>query len=506
MVRLLAYQYRDLFDPECNPDERRKFKKFLKNRLGLDLDRELSEGSKKVIRFSYPDLEYYPVPELLIGSLKQDFSGNFSGATLKNVYVVYVRQQAPQIGFTASVVFDIELDAANPDELKDRFERQLPRPSQFHEEFKRAWESQADKRQTLPVVIFADEPRKGWLFPRDRSFQGRVFGSAVKVILPSGRSVDLERGFPYVSYVLHSDVSAAAPEKMHKCDFAILMALPGFVETKLEAIRSYRDKLREVQRKLEGNDFRDAERRYSEAWQGFEVIQGLMPTTSAAVQRIKQKYPGNSLFATIADDNTQLIQSTVTAAIEATDQVRANIQSFAERRLQRSVNRLQGLTALLTGILVVAAAITAYVAFWGTTKTNITNALQIRQPIRVNSEPIPDDSAAAKASLKVTPLFGAGTYPLKTVVPLEFREKLTEIPVVLATPMAAPGGSRIELMVFGEDGAVLAENSLATTPPPVAVRLILDSKLFNAGREYYLEVKQDPTWSMKLPIKVTFAK
>jgi hypothetical protein len=506
LVRLLAYQYRDLFDDqEYDQTEREKFKKFVKIRLGLDLDRELSQGVNKVIKFSYPDLEYHQVPEPLLGSLKEDFRNNFSGVTLNCAYVIYVRQSAPQIGFTASVAFEMTLDDANEKQLQKRFEREGSLPSPFHREFKKAWESQADKRQTLPITLFVDQVCHSWLFAREQGFGSQIFGAPEKVILSSGRSVLMERGFPYVSYVLHTDMNVVVSKTIHKCDFAILMALPGFVEKKLESIRKYRDKLREVQTRLENDEFRNAEKQYSKAWQDFELVQGLMPTTTAAVQRIKQKYPGKSVFAAIADDNTQLIQSTVNAAIEATEQVRANIQSFAQRRLQRIVNRQQSLTAFLTFILMAGALATAYMAVLGTTKTEISNISHIAQPIRVSSEPIPDESGT-KASLKATLLFRPGIYPVRTEVPLEFRKQISEIPIVLPTPLAVAGSSPIELLVLGEDGAVLAEGSIAIINPPAAIQFSVDRKLFQAGRKYYLQVEQNSIWKIKLPIKVTFAR
>jgi len=505
LVRLLAYQYRDLFGSEYkNSDECQKFKKFVKNQLGLDIDREISGETKKVIKFSYPDLEFHQVRD--IGSLKDNFCSNFSNAELIGVYVVYVREDAPQIGFTASVVFDIHLDDANRAELKKRFGREFSNSSMFHEEFKKFWEFYADKRKTLPAVLFVDEICKPWLFC-ERPFGKQIFGAPDNVTLSSGRSASLERGFPYVSYVLHTNIELAMREEIHKCDFAILMALPGFVENNLESIRKYRVELRGVQKKLEEGNFGNAEKQYSAAWQQFEKIQGLMPTTTAAVQRIKQKYPGKSVFAAIADDNTQLIESTVNAAIEATEQIRANIQAFAQRKLQRSVNWLQAVTVFLTALLVITTAITTYVSFKQTSGTTKTRISGIDQAVYVSPGPFLDESTKPQSTLRATLLFAPHTVPLKREIYLEFRNKNTTLPVELATPLAMPGMSRIELFVLGNDGVILAKDTVAAQDSPTAVRLFIDKNLVSASQTYFVQIQQgNPSWRVRLPMYVRFVK
>lgn len=512
LIRLLAYQHRLLsdqaYDPEFDNAQRDKFKKFLKYRVGLDIDDALADAGNKTITFSYPDLhEHVPQGDLSVW-LKNEFEASISGVTVDRVYAIYVRHDAPQIGFTVAVVFQMSLHADTAEAFEDLFVPSMLHKAKFHEEFREVWKRHADKPRTLPVVIFDEEPKELFSWGHRKPSLKQFCGSPTTVKLPLKRSAHLERGFPYVSYVLHSGISSAVPEKIHRCDLALLMALPGFVERDLELmVTQYRSELTSVQEGLEHNDFVDAEKRYNRSWNSFQRVQRIAPKTRAAVQRILQKYPGKSFFAAIAKDNIKLIEFTVTPAIAATEQVRANIQAFAQQKLQGSIRRMQLLTTFLTVILAVGTAATAWVVVGGTSKMEITEIrklAEIAQPIRVSSEPIPDEANFVKVPITIVPL-SQGTYPLRNSVLLHFNKREIQAKGTVPTPMAAAGASPLELLVLQQDGAVLAEGTLASSSPPVAIQFSIPKKLFNNRRKYYLQIEQD-NWRLKLPIVLELGK
>lgn len=527
LIQLLAYQYRDLHNPGCEKsDDCQKFLAFLEEQLGLPRDRILNEDSREVTKFSYPDLYYYEPPPDFKKPLIEQLGGKFQGVTLKDIYVVCVKQNAPHVGFTASVVFAMEIDDCS--DLHDIFVADGTSASRFQRDFGDAWAELAGRRTTMPIVLFQTSSEPSF---RDAqmSSDSRFFGSPASVTLPSGRSVRFQRGFPYVSYVIHADVASVMPTQIHCCDFAMLMALPGFIEKELlDSVRAYRSKLVDVQEKLE-SDFDAAELAYNEAWRDFEIIQGLAPTTTAAVQRILQKYPGDSVFALIAKDNSQLIEFTVTAAIAATEQVRSNIQSIGQQKLQLGYNELQKTlvdlttstrdlqrqslnltdsirrasisTAVATALLAAGSVVMVYVAFWysPSTKTQVTGTPQ--EPIHVIAEPalsIPGKTVALKI---LTELYRGHYTPTKAVVltPGEDISQLTgEAPILIGIPGLSP----IEIAILQSDGAVIARNSLMTEKAPVAIRFAANKDLFVEGQQYYVQVSQSSVWTVKLPIKI----
>ena len=508
MTRLLAYQHRLLseqeYDPEFDDAQRDKFKTFLRVRMGLDIDEAVAHGKNKTVRFSYPDLHEHNPSEELSAWLKEEYETSIPGVTVNRVYAVYVKHDAPQIGFTAAVVFDISLPTLTSDGFRDLFVPERKNPARFHREFREVWRKYADKPQTIPVVIFDDELRGFSLWRNFRHSTDQFCGAPARIKLLQGQTARLERGFPYVSYVVHASLDSSLPGKIHRCDLALLMALPGFVERNLDLmVMSYRKELKAVQVSLEKKKFEKAERTYNKAWNSFERVQEVAPRTRAAVQRILQKYPGKSLFAAVAKDNVKLIEFTVTPAIAATEQVRANIQAFAQQKLQQSVRRMQFLTTFLTGILVAGTAVTAYEAVRGVAKMEITHIAQIAQPIRVSSEPIPDQSSV-KTTIELTPLF-KGRYVSKNTVILNFASKMSEAPVVLPTPMAAADSSPLELFLLQKDGAVVAEGTLATSTPPVAVKFNVARQSVKKDQTYDIQIQQD-TWKLKLPVTLRYEK
>lgn len=512
LIRFLAYQHRLLsdkaYDPEFDDAERDKFKTFLKTRLGFDIDEALAEAKNKTIRFSYPDLYQRNLSLQSLAWLKEVFHSGVLGASLDNAYIVYVKHDAPQIGFTVAVVFEMSLNSSSSfEELFVPLPKDKPK---FHKEFRDVWLKYADKPQTLPVVIFEDQSQECFLWRRDKSSTKTLCGTPVRVELPSGRTVHLERGFPYVSYVIHSTVSAAIPAKIHRCDFALLMALPGFVEGKLEAmVQRYRSELAAVQQGLDQNDFLGAGKKYSLAWNSFERVQGIAPRTRATVQRILQKYSERSLFAVVANDNAELIQYTVNAAIEATQQVRANIQSLTQQGLQQSVNNLQKLTMRLTAILAAGAVGSILIALFYTTSTN-TSIVDVKQPVWIEAEPAPDESLKIgspqmTAVLNATALSAARPEGQIGEVLLVFHKNVDELRAEVPTPMAISGKGRLEILLL-VDGAVLGKDSIASETTPAAIQFRAKRKWFVTGRKYYVQVQQDPFWRIRLPINFKIAK
>jgi hypothetical protein len=530
LIQLLAYQYRDLHDQDYKKShDGEKFLAFLEDKLGLPKGRILSDDSKKVMKFSYPDLYYHTPTSDLKEPLVKQFDGKFQGVTLKDIYVVYVKQNAPHIGFTASVVFAMEMDDPSDDSLRKIFVPDGTSQSRFHQDFEGAWKEVAGKRETLPVVLFQSNSESS-LWDAPTSSAGGLFGSRASVTLPSGRSVRMQRGFPYVSYVIHADVDSVMPKEIHQCDFAMLMALPGFVEQKLELVRGYRKQLGDVQKKLETDDFAAVQKEYNKAWRDFETVQGLAPTTTAAVQRVTQKYPGDSIFALIAKDNSQLIEFTVTAAIGATDQVRSNIQSFAQQKLQLGYNDLQqtlvkltestrdlqkesvkltgsikkasSWTALATIVLASGSGIMVWIAFYysPSTRTQVTGTP--REPIHVIAEPASPGTPGTIVALKILSELDRSHYAPPSAVILTSAKNISELIGEVPTPMATPGVSPIEIAIMQADGSVIARNSLTSEKATVAIRFAADRDLFLEGHQYYVQVSQSSVWTLKLPIRI----
>jgi hypothetical protein len=500
LIRFLAYQYRlfsdEAYDPKFVGAERDRFKKFLKHQIDLDIDKELEEGRKKSIKFSYPDLEYHRLADEFSAPLLSDWSSYFSDAVLEDIYAVYVKHDAPQIGFTVAVAFRfaVKSEAA----LKKLFVPPPGAKAAFHQEFKGAWTSSADSPRTIPVVVF-DNVQPSLLAPNADDFS-RVFGAAEMVMLPSGRAVRLERGFPYVSYVVHADIDEVMPEIIHRCDFAMLMALPGFVEGNLESIvQRHREELNDVQSGLASGDS-EAEKKYNKAWKSFERVQGVAPKTTAAVQRIMQKYPGKSLFAAIADDNIKLIDFTVNAAILATSQVRGNIESFAQQKIQQSLNFLQKVTTGATIILALGGVATILIAVLHTSQIRIDDKLQKGDPILVRN--IQLGVAQSPATLKAGPVFGKPDRISRQQVLLDFTSSGTELPIDLPAAPFKSGQRTVEVELFAGDGTIVAENSIFCEKPPRAVKIFFESRMFAAGREYFVEISEGPVWRLKLPVRI----
>ena len=539
MIRLLAYQYRDLHDQDYDVEQRDKFVRFVEQRLGFPEGRLLSKDSKKLIKFSYPDLYYHEPPPEKKEALLHEFDGKFSGVKLTNIYVIYVKQNAPHIGFTASVVFEMELEDSSGGSLKQVFVPHDHDRSRFHQDFQRAWEAVADKRKTLPVVLFFNDVNESVLWDIPESSSERIFGAPAPAVLPSGRVVRLERGFPYVSYVISADIDAVMPEEIHRCDFAMLMALPGFVEGKLESVGGYREELIEVQDALENGNFEDAQKKYNQAWRGFEKVQGLAPTTTAAVQRILQKYPGNTIFALIAKDNSQLIEFTVNAAIAAADQVRSNIQSFAQQKLQEGYNDLQrklidltastrnlqkesvdltrsirrvgfwtgvagGAAAAATLVLAIGSGWTIWIAYnySPSTRTQIVGPKGEPTPIRVIAEPTLPRSSERPSILKIMAVFKRIPNETKAYVTLISSKNTNELAGEISIPPVISSGSPIEVAIIQSDGSVVAKNSIIMERTPFAIRLVPDKGMFAEGQQYYVQASQSPIWTIKLPIKI----
>lgn len=533
-IQLLAYQYRILDDDPCYRSvDQRKFADFL-IKLKLRDDVAVRDESKKT--FSYPDLYRQSPSDDAKKWLMEQFNNKLSGVTLNDIYVVHAKQDAQHIGFTASVVFEMEMKDPGNESIHSIFvPYQSSKPSRFHQEFKSAWKVVADTKETLPVVLFRNDISESlWHRPTsDRLFDSpvSVFGSPALVTLPSGRSVRVQRGFPYVSYVIHGPIESVLPEEIHHCDFAMLMALPGFVEQKMESVRDYRKKLVNVQQKLEDNDFAAAGKAYSEAWKDFEKVQGLAPTTTAAVQRILQKYPGDSVFALIAKDNSELVEFTVTAAIAATDQVRSNIQSVAQQGLQSSYNELQqnlvdltastrdlqeksvNLTAsiqragdwtkwatIVLALVSVISVVMVIIAHYSPARTQVIGMPQ--DPIRVIAEPPPPATPVRPVALKIlSKLDRSLDTPTKTVV-LTSEKNITELIGKVPTPMAITDVYPIELAIVQADGTVIARNSLTTEKAAVAIQFAANKDLFVKGQQYYVQVSQSSVWMVKLPIKI----
>jgi hypothetical protein len=528
LIRALVYQYRDFADATSS-DAHPKFVQFLREHLAFHSETLLAESAKRV-KFSYPDLSYYDPPPKEKTELKEYFTGKLSNASVEDVYAVYTQKAAPQIGFRVSVVFDIVFDT-DYEGLRRLFVPASPGPSPFHAEFGEAWQKHADDRHTLPVVLFVGEEQEFAIFDDLNGFPRRLFGPPIRVQLPSGAAVQLERGFPYVTYVVHSAMAAAIPEKIHRCDFAMLMALPGFVEDQMELIRSYRQELAVVQERLGKVEFWHSQEAYNAAWRRFEKIQGLAPTTTAAVQRIIQKYPGRSLFAVIADDNARLIRFTVLAAIAATEQVRANIQNSAQQTLQQCVNNLQEesvkltssirdlqkesinlttsirdasrATARATIVLAVAAAITIVLSIamlLHTAKTEVT-LKRISEPLHVVN-----DAAAPAQTQSGTPLEAVFLFEafrnIGQQVNVTFGNNVTELAVDVRTPDAA-AGTPIEISLL-RDGAIVNKGTVAAERPPVGVRVFLRRGFFAQGSKYRLQLSQGSLWSINLPLTVAF--
>lgn len=522
-IQLLAYQYRDLNDGTYKNGDRQKFLDFL-----AKLDLNIKSDEKKKV-FSYPDLYVHTPSHNSRQWLVDQFAGKLTGVTLKETYVVHVKKAAQHIGFTASVVFVMEMDDPTDDSIRRIFVPERGKTScQFHQDFEKIWAHVAGRKESLPVVLFRGDTREFlWDAPTSSKHlvpsPVSVFGSPISVALPSGRSVRVQRGFPYVTYVIHADVGSVMPEEIHHCDFALLMALPGFVEERMQRVREYRAQLRCVQQLLEADNFDAAQNEYNKAWKDFETVQGLAPTTTAAVQRILQKYSVDSIFASIAKDNSQLIEFTITAAIAATDQVRSNIYSYAQQKLQKSlvtltestrdlqkdsvnltksIKRAGVWTAVATLLLAATSLITVCNVFREppSTKTQLTRLPE--EPIRVITEPASPAKPTTPVALKIISKLYEGQYPITPSVVLTSAKNASELIGDVPTTLATLGASPIEIAIIQADGSVIARNSVTSEKVPVAIRFAANKDLFVEGQQYHAQVSQSSVWTLKLPITI----
>ena len=504
--RALAYQYIELSTDTGDKDEqesREKFKGFLQDRL--DLKDLLGAKNTKISKFSYPDLHCHHPAEK--GQLQAEFAQQTTLCDLKDIYVVHVRNPSPQIGFTVSVAMVLSFRTAEIEELKKYLTPGQGSRSPFHIEMDAVWKRWVGKRRTIPVVLFCpDESDSQTAWAR----QG-VFSMPTPAQLIAGETIRVERGFPYVSYIVHSRHEIAVREDIHRCDFALLTALPSFIEKQMELVTDYRKELNKVLDLLNSPDkFSEAQRKYTAEWMRFEEIQRLVPITVAAVQRIVQKYPEPSLYAIIANDNIALIEATVAAAITATEQVRSNLHSVAQQKLQQStntlhesMNTLQGSTNTLqrlytyatAGLVLIAGLqLLSLLGRFGPTNMRISGPVSIQEPLLISQEP--QAPVPPVPMLATEPLLESVSAEVN-MIELRFPANVTEMTADVNIPDGPTNPP--EKVALIKDGTLAAEGPILSQRPMQGVRVYFRRDLLLPGNNLILEITQRDS-TLRIPI------
>ncbi len=486
--KALAYQYLDLPDlPNLTvaalDSEGQMFVDFLGTRLQFDIFSKLKIGGSKRSKYSYPDLYRFDPNKEVQDELRAEFQEYVTGFRLETIYIIYIAQLCPHLGFTAALTMQMSCTLQSSAALRSYLKPEGGWRSKFHAEIDRLIENKPwhEKRSALPLIIFSDDERQ-------------VVNSGIKAQIPTARRMVLfERGFPYISYVIHADLKDALPSEGHHNDLALLMASPFFIEGYVfEETRNYRRDVLAAMEALNTSDVELAEKTYQEAWNKFEPVQSLLPATTTALDRITQKYPQPSFYAFIANDNRRLIDYSAEPAMRIADQVGRNLQTNTNQVLQRKYVSLTRWVVAAT----VLAALAAVVPIFSPSNMNILNPIALVAPAR------PDDSNASSGSvqpLDVTSATVQNGFP--SFLTLHFFPATAELAVDI--PFPTFGVRTVPYTVTLLKDNVVVSGAALIADGTNGLRVRFQREMFSATNIFEVQFAQAPN-RVRLPLQIIF--
>jgi len=482
----LAYQYLNLPDlPNLRKDslgpEERAFADLLE-RLGFDIFSALEMGGSKRSKYSYPDLYRFDPSAEIQTQLRAEFDEFVKDFRLDKIYVVYVAQLSPHLGFTAALTMQLSSGTLKSGEaLRSYLKPEGASRSRFHAEMDNLLAAKwwHKKLMALPLIVFSDDEEP-------------VVNPGIEAQVPTAkRMVSFERGFPYISYIIHATMEEALPSESHHNDLALLMASPFFIESNVfQKTRKYRGDVLEAMKALSRNDVGLAATTYQDAWTDFEPVQSLLPATRTALERITQKYPLPSFFAFIADDNRCLIDYFAEPAMQIADQVGRNLQTHTNQVLQRQYVKL---TACIVGATVLAAVLAALLP--SVLQTNLS-------PIAlISGHQTEEQTLHALHALDVTSSPRAqGRFP--GIVTLHFFPGTAALGVDLPIPEFGDWTKPFVVIVLRDNVPVVA-GATQLVNQMAGLRVHFTRETFSVGKGFALQFNQSPN-TVTVPMRIVF--